>query len=338
MSGFVSIGDQTRLVYLRQANNLLKSRLGVLTQEATTGLKADLPAVLQGNMALISQVETRLITLRAYQQNATLAENEFSGLQNAMGVMEKIAQDSAPDLQVAATLGDRTSVDLRATGAREDFDVVVRMMNTNVGGRYVLSGAAVQTEPVSDARSILADLKMLLTGLTTADDMIAAASAWFDAGPNAAGFQKDHFRGAAETTSVGLSEQTTLANDMRATDPPFRQTLKGLALAALANDPDLGLDMAGQALVLREGGRALAAGAHQMTLARASVGLKQELIEQTATRNAAERTSLTIARADLVSADPYETASAITQTEANLQNLYALTARLSRLSLTEYLR
>lgn len=338
MSGFISIGDQTRLVYLRQANNLLKSRLGVLTQEATTGLKADLPAALQGNMGIISQVETRLITLQAYRQNTTLAENEFSGLQNAMGVLETIAQNSAPDFQVAATLGDQTSIDLRATAARENFQTAVRMVNTNVGGRYILSGAAVQTQPISDAGSILEDLKAQMVGLATAEDMIAAASAWFDAAPNAAGFRRDHFRGAAETTAVGLSEQTTLSNDLRAADQPFRETLKGLALAALANDPDLGLDRVGQALILREGGRSLATGGHQTTLARASVGLKQELIEQTATRNAAERTSLTISRADLLSADPYETASAITQTEANLQNLYALTARLSRLSLTEYLR
>ena len=46
---------------------------------------------------------------------------------------------------------------------------------------------------------------------------------------------------------------------------------------------------------------------------------------------------LTADRAEILAADPYETATALSQTEASLQNLYALTSRLSRLSLTDYL-
>ena len=60
-------------------------------------------------------------------------------------------------------------------------------------------------------------------------------------------------------------------------------------------------------------------------------------VEQADTRNGAQQTALSLARSNLVAADPYETASALTQTEGNLQTLYALTARLSRLSLTDYL-
>ena len=70
---------------------------------------------------------------------------------------------------------------------------------------------------------------------------------------------------------------------------------------------------------------------------QADLGLLQETAERATARNAAETTALSLARSDILSADPYETASALTQAEASLQNLYALTARLSRLSLTDYL-
>ena len=56
-----------------------------------------------------------------------------------------------------------------------------------------------------------------------------------------------------------------------------------------------------------------------------------------ASRNAAEALSLSLIRSDMLAADPYDTATALTETEASLQNLYALTSRLSRLSLTDYL-
>ena len=46
---------------------------------------------------------------------------------------------------------------------------------------------------------------------------------------------------------------------------------------------------------------------------------------------------LGLATARLASADPYEAATALTDAEARLEKLYALTARLSRLSLMDYL-
>lgn len=338
MKALVSLGDQASIANLRQANHLLKSRLTVLSQEATTGLKSDVPVALQGNMARITQIETRLTTLTAYQQNTSLADSEFSGLQDAMGSIQKIAQDLSPHLQSSAATVDETAMKLRSAEAKEDFQGVVRMINMNIGGRYVLSGAAVQTPPLSDATQIMADLKTLVAGAATPSDIITRVSDWFDAPAGGGGFIDAHYHGDDQSTTVGLSEQTTVQNNTRATDDAFRAVLKGLALAAIAGDTDNALDPTGRALLMKEGGRSLANGGHETTLARASVGLKQEMIEQAATRNVAERTSLGIARSDLLSADPYETSSALTQAEANLQNLYALTARLSRLSLTEYLR
>ncbi|KGJ19555.1 hypothetical protein IX55_09810 [Paracoccus sanguinis] len=66
--------------------------------------------------------------------------------------------------------------------------------------------------------------------------------------------------------------------------------------------------------------------------------MQQESIDQALARNVAEGSALSIARSDILAADPYQTASELTQTEANLQNLYALTARMTKLSLTDYIR
>ena len=338
MSAPVSIGDQSRIAYLRQANHQLKSRITTLTQEATTGLRADVPAALNGNMTRLAQVQTRLVALQAYQQNATVADNEFAGQQAAMSALQEMATGLGADLQTAATLSDETSLHLRAAEAREDFSAIVRYINTDVGGRYVFSGAAVQTAPLSDATRILEDARAQIASAATAEDKVAALVAWFDQPPGTGGFLDLHFHGTSAPTTAGVSDATTVSNAVTASDPAFLSVLKGLALASLTADPGLGLEPAEKSLLLRDAGKLVATGNYQMTLVRASVGLKQEQVQQAATRNAAERTALSIARSDMLSADPYETASALTQTEANLQNLYALTARLSRLSLTDYLR
>ena len=51
-----------------------------------------------------------------------------------------------------------------------------------------------------------------------------------------------------------------------------------------------------------------------------------------------EATALGLARADLIAVDGYDAASRLKETETRLQTIYALTARLSELSLANYLR
>ena len=55
-------------------------------------------------------------------------------------------------------------------------------------------------------------------------------------------------------------------------------------------------------------------------------------------RAAAEATALGLAREALIGADPYEAAAALEAAETQLETLYTLTARISRLSLVNFLR
>ena len=72
---------------------------------------------------------------------------------------------------------------------------------------------------------------------------------------------------------------------------------------------------------------------------RASLGETQARAEAALTRMASEAGALELARSGLLSVNPYEAATALREAESGLETLYAvLTARLSRLSLTEYLR
>ena len=61
-------------------------------------------------------------------------------------------------------------------------------------------------------------------------------------------------------------------------------------------------------------------------------------VEDAAARLSARGTALEIARNDMSAADPYETATKLQNVQLQLETHYTLTARLSRLSLTEYLR
>lgn len=336
MSNPVSVGDLSRAARLRQASAQLKSQLAVLTQEAASGLKSDIPASTNGQMGRLAQVQARLAMLSAHGQNTAAAQAELGGLQTAMGALEAIAAEMGTGLQVAATTRD-ASLNVRAEEARQDFHSAVRLLNLNVGGRYLLSGTAVDIPPLSDPAVILAAAKAQVAGMTAPADIASTLEAWFGAPAGAGGFVDSQFRGNSAAREVTVSPEMAIRQDITALDPAFRPLLQGLTLAALTADPDFGLTRDDKATLLAAAGQQVSAAATALTMRRADVGLLEEAVGRASTRNAAETTAMSLARSEILSADPYETASALTQTETSLQNLYALTARLSRLSLTDYL-
>lgn len=333
-----SIGDLARATALRQANVLLKLRLNTLTGEATTGVRSDIPAALNGNLGPLAQIETRLTSLAAWRQNAAGASAELSGLQEALGAIQDITSEMGPVLSSAAGSADTATLDLRSGQAGADLRAVAGFINVDMGGRYLMAGAAIRSAPIVDPGQILTTARTLVAGQPATADVVAAVDAWLDAPPGAGGFADAHLQGAlGGPAAVEVGAETTIANPVTALDPALRDTLKGLVLAALAGDAGLGYTRQQKADLMAAAGQRLSGGNHQLTLLRASVGLAQETVDQADTRNGAQQTALSLARSNLVAADPYETASALTQTEGTLQTLYALTARLSRLSLTDYL-
>ncbi|MGR3292274.1 MAG: flagellin [Paracoccaceae bacterium] len=77
---------------------------------------------------------------------------------------------------------------------------------------------------------------------------------------------------------------------------------------------------------------------YALTILRANVGSAEARIEDATAQNSAEKFALEIARADITAIDPYQTATELEAVALQLETLYTLTVRLSRLSLSEYLR
>jgi len=338
MTNSVSIGDLSRAALLRQANAQLQSRLLVLTQESASGVKSDMAQAVGGNFGHLAQVEARLTTLAAYRETAAAAQAELAGLQAALETIGKIGSEIGNGMSSGVSATDETSISIRSRQARDDLNAVVGLMNVEIGDRFLLSGSAVEMRPMGDAAGILADARAQVAGLTDPAAIAAAISGWFDAAPGLGGFADTWFGGNTDTRTVATSSQAAVTQTLTGLDPSFRDILKGLVLGALADDPAVALAREDKAALVAQAGATALAGVRALTMRRTEVGMQEEAIARDAARNAAETTAMSIARTRIVEADPYETASALTQTETSLQNLYALTARLSRLSLTDYLR
>ena len=334
----VTIGDMARHFMLRRQSADLQARLSTLSKELTTGKKADVAGAVSGDFKVLAGLDHRLGILEGYKTAASEAGFFAENLQNILGTVASIAADTGPALLGAGTTGGIQSVTITTGDARQKFDSVVSALNAQVADRFLLSGAATDRAPISGPTDILDALTMATAGQITASGIIATVEAWFDAPPGGGGFADAIYGGAGQPGifATGPNDEVTL--DVTALDPAIIETLKGLALASMVSDGALAGDDTGRAFLTRTAGATLQAAGSDLALLRGRVGSVEARIAESATRNAAEATALTIARAQIVEADPYRTATALESTQTQIETLYSITARLSRLTLADYLR
>ena len=232
-----------------------------------------------------------------------------------------------------AAFGD-TSTSILAE-AKATFGQVISAMNTSISGRTIFAGAATDTQPIAPPADILSALGTALIGAGNVDDMLTSAQAWFD---DPGGFGAIGYLGSNTSLSaISLSDNDAAQFEIRGDDPSLRDTLRNLALIALADDPALGLTKAQQTELFQKSSNNVMSAGESLIMLQAKVGLSENQIEVLTVRHTSERTSLQMARNDLLSIDPYYAATELEQVQFQLQSLYAITSRMSQLSLVNYL-
>lgn len=331
-----SIGDMAHYLMLRTRTSELKMSIDTLTQELSTGQTADVSKKLGADYSYLTDIDHNLSRLGGYGVAATEAALFAQATQLGLENMQNVTGSLGVDL-LTITPTNLETVRLH-TGhqARAALDTVMSSLNGAVGGRTLFSGVATDTSPMGSADTLLTALKAEVTGLTTNSQILQAIDDWF-ADPG--GFSTVMYSGSDQPLApiqVGSNEHVTVS--LRADDPEFRDVMRNLAVAVLATDPDLALDSDAQNAMLHVAGLELTKSQTTLTSLRADLGFAEARIEEAGSRNAAARTSLEYARNELLGADPFDTAIRLQEAQFQLESLYAVTVRASRLSLLSFLK
>ena len=118
----------------------------------------------------------------------------------------------------------------------------------------------------------------------------------------------------------------------------LRSTLKEFSIASLLSSGDLVLPSAERKALVAQLGDSMLNTSTRMIDTRAGLGATEARIDAAIARTSAQGTALAITREALVGIDPYETATRLQHVETQLEAVYAVTARLSQLSLASVLR
>ena len=331
----ISLGDLAQNFMLRRQNTDLKAQMQRLTTEMTTGMATDTGRQVSGDYAPLAGIDASLSRLQGYKATTTEAALISGAMQTVLNTVEGMTSTLGPALLAASSGTTVTQVNAVAGEARQKLETAVALYNTDLGGRALFAGIATDGRATLDAATLLSTLETEIIGATSALDVDARVTNWFNA---PTGYAALGYLGAAPLAPVTVAPGDAADLGFTAADPGIRDTLKGLAMAALLGRGALAGNASARADLARRAGENLVNSASSRADMAARLGTVEAQIDAASVRNGSETSALQIARNGITAVDPYETASKLEATRQQLETLYALTARISRLSLVDFLR
>jgi flagellar hook-associated protein 3 FlgL len=333
---FTTIGDLSQSFQLRRDNARLKDDMQRLTAELSSGRTADLRATTRGDLRPLAALERSVSLLERFRTSNAEAALFAEVAQTALADVDSAATMLSSSALLARTSAVPAQIDAVGREAAQLFESAVSRLNVQAAGRTVFAGLATDGPALRSGAEILDALETATAGAATAADVTTALDTWFGPG---GGYETFAYTGSADPLRplrVSASDLVDLPVTALATE--IRDTLKGLAKSALLDRGILGGNTAERSALAGASGEALIGARAGITALRAVVGDTEAAIDRARIRNAAELSGAEVARAALVQADPFRAAAELQAVQGQLETLYAVTARLSRLSLTSFLR
>lgn len=333
----LSIGDLAQSFLMRRQNLTLKQQIDSLTLELASGRKSDVSRAIGGDYSYLADINRSMQVLEGYDLAIVEAGGFTQTMQDTFSRVQGLTSDLGSRL-VSASASHISSVLSVASGtARQDFGTLITALNTGVAGRSLFSGAATDTAPLISADDILNRLRTEVASETTLSGVLSKIDDWFYT--TGGDFEAFAYLGSSQRLAqFQLSENDSVQFSMKADDKEIRDLLRNAAIGALSADETLGFAGPLQNQLQQEAGESLLSAQDGLVKIRADLGYVQERVDDAKAHNTIAASGLEQARNDLLSADPYETASRLENAQFQLESLYTLTVRMSHLTLMDFMK
>ena len=330
----MTIGTLAQSLATQSAHLRLQTDLGRLSVELATGLTGDVAAKTVGDTRVLTALAHHLSDLDAFATSRSEAALHTRATGNALSSIAGRLSQLAEQVVVASQAADPSQHAIVTEGAIAQFKGVVSDLNTRIAGRSLFSGTAQDRDPLRAADDIIADLQTAASGVSSAADIEAALDAYF--APGGPFDTNDYIGSTDDLAPVRVDAENTVSVGIRGDNSDLRQTLATLAGLALVGL--MPLDPIESQRAIAGSLDAILNSERQLTEVQAQIGSAAERIELATVRSAGTRAAFEAAQLDITGSDPFETAARLEERQVQLQTLYTLTARLSGLSLVNFLR
>ncbi len=311
--------------------------LARVSQELSSGLKSNLVKASGGDPTRLYTIEQDLKMNEVRQFAISQAQSRSEVTQSALDKVQGVIGEFGAPLLAAVTIDDQQGASIIASGARAAFSEVVGALNNRFGDRSLFAGAATDSPALADADVILTEISALTAGAADAAQVLTIVDTYFS---DPTGFETSGYLGSVNDASdVELDNGEFVSYALRADASEIRDVLSSLAITVIGAEGGFAGDTSDERLrLLEDAGRRSLAANDQVIEIRGELGVAEERFERASVRLSAEEVLLSQARASIIRRDPFEAAIELSAIETQVQAVFSMTARLSALTLTNFIR
>lgn len=330
--------DLARHLSLTRQTATARARLDDAAAELATGRIARPLNELGASAGDYARIERRLAALPTDRGIIAETRADIAAADDALATLDDLADRLGPSLLGLSSLVGEPAISSGAEEGRRGLAQAVSALSATVAGRSLFAGTGTAGPALADAQAMLSAIAAEIdaAGATDAPAAVAVIEAWFAPG---GGFETTAYLGTGiDRVTPALPAGETADPPPRADDDRFRGLLSGLAKAALSDHAALAGNPAARGELLRDAGLSLHSGRAGVLSARADLGVTMSALDRAETAARTEENRLRDSREDLIGVDPFEVSVRLRDAESRLESIYAITARLARLSLTAFLK
>lgn len=289
---------------LVRASLNLQSKLSDQQAQEASGLKTTSFSGLKGEAGKLLDLQGQTARLQAESDMATSAAADVQSAYSAVGNITDLATTIRTQLSAALSNTNSTSPLITAADAQGWLQTLQSELNTEVGGRYVFAGQAVDRAPVD------------------------FASAGYDPASAPATPDTGYFQGSGTTRQLATTTGTTIGVSVSANASGFEKLARALSVIAAAPTDQTQLssayDLASSALT-------------DLSTTQAALSNQAAALDAVSSDNTVKTTTLKNLAGDLTGADLSTAAVLVTQYQTQLEAVYGSIGKLSSVSLLKYL-
>lgn len=304
----------------------LRARASVVSQESVTGQYADLTKHLGGRIGDAMVGRKQLDDISQLRGLLHIREGRLDLAQKSLTAIQQRISGLDVQMQSALGFGDQPGQNVVARDSKAALSDIFAALNMRHGDRFIFAGDATATQPFGTPDQMLDDIRNIALASTTAADFQTQLD--------------DYFNSPTGTwqTSIYQGSSTSDPDAVTAIDPALTEIVSGLVVMALSGSDDAIPLFLQNPAITDDGATRVATGSVALVNLRADTGVVQERVTKELEGLDTEETILNSVYNSMVGRDQYEAASELKQIEASLETAYTLTARLSNLSLLNFLR
>lgn len=313
----------------------IRDRLQTASQEAVTGLKSDLTKATDGDLGRAHLLKKAQSDIEQSQNMNALSKSRLSlmsgALTNSLDIIDNIDSRAIVTLNTENIFGTEALIN----EARASVDNIMSSLSVQHGGRNLFSGDKTDVATFGDADIFLSDIENLIASAPDTDAAITAIDDYFSVGGE---FETRIYQGGdGNPPALPIGNGRNIDISLSGKSESVKDVLKGLAIIATSKSALPEGDKASFNTLVTEGASSITKATSGLVRLNSELGIFTQSLDSAEKQNESEALALATSFQNLFGRDQFEAAAELKQLEVQLEASYAITARLSNLTLTKFL-